>query len=925
MANDISINLNGKDNASPAINKARQSLQQFAAQSNSVENIAKRFDKIQNSTLPLKKKLKEVQMLMAQLNLQGEDANSQIYNQMAQAAGEYRDAIADAVQATNMFANDTMKLQTGIDTMNVFAQAGQIAAGVTALFGEENENVTRVIMQLQSVMAIANGVQSIANLLNKDANIILRAKAIWEGIVTAAKVKDTAATTINTTASIANTAATKLSTVGQMAWNVAKAVGKALLGDFSGLVLVAAAGIGIYAMATDDSTEKQKENNAEMEKSQQIYADYSSTVAKSTGEMVGKFMVLRAEWNQLQSDAERTEWLENNANAMRDLGLEVNDVTGAENVFNKNTNAVVRALELRAQAMAAQQAIVAEYTKYYETLSKIDNSVKGGGYYYKASAGQEITKQEAVKAGIPINRNNFSTMHTLSEADAVKLNAYRMGQAHDLRQSNYDKAKAQLEAGTRRWLKVLQNISNQMAELPIQQYHPGSNRSSGSSRSGSSGSSRSGSSGSTEQPKTQDEILREAYDQFDQEISTIKSDFAKGLIDEKGFREKIAALNTKIKEAGFDNLEVDVDLVLTDHFEQQISDARDLFVDGLVDESAFRNRLIELNAEIQAAGLNNVVIDVDAVLKDATFDKLKRQYEELKTKLEDGDITEIQFNADVSSINKQLAAMGKRTFVIRTDYEVRNSGKRDKMNDATTRFSTLQSDFKLGIVGKEDVMKELAEINAIRESLGMEPIEITFTTDGVEDAKAKLDALKESILGMSGSIGQSVDQWATLGAYLKAGGDSGLAAAAGMSMVGDTMAQIGSDGMIAKIGATMAAVGQIILGFATASTQAAALGPFGWLAFVGAGLAAVATTIAQIKSYADGGIIEGNQFRGDAMLARVNAGELILNKTQQGNLFRMLDGGVAAGGGGGRVEFQISGTTLKGVLNNYDKKMDRLR
>ena len=103
------------------------------------------------------------------------------------------------------------------------------------------------------------------------------------------------------------------------------------------------------------------------------------------------------------------------------------------------------------------------------------------------------------------------------------------------------------------------------------------------------------------------------------------------------------------------------------------------------------------------------------------------------------------------------------------------------------------------------------------------------------------------------------------------------------------------------------------------------LGPFGWLAFVGAGLAAVATTISQIKSFADGGIIEGNQFHGDGMLARVNAGELILNKTQQGNLFRMLDGGVAAGGGGGRVEFQISGTTLKGVLNNYDKKMDRLR
>lgn len=925
MANDISINLNGKDNVSPSINKARQSLQQFASQSSSVENIAKRFDKIQNSTAPLKKKLKEVQMLMAQLNLQG-DANSPIYNQMAQAAGSYRDAIADATQATNKFANDTMKIQTCIDTMNVFAQAGQIAAGASALFGEENEEVTRAIQKLQGIMAIANGVQAISNLLNKDANIMLRAKATWEGIVTAAKVKDTAATTINTTASIANTAATKLSTVGQMAWNVAKAVGKALLGDFSGLVLVAAAGIAMYAMSTDDSTEKQKENNAEVEKSKQIYADYSSTVAKSTGEMVGKFMLLRAEWNQLQTDAEKTEWLENNSNAMHDLGLEVNDVTGAENVFNKNTNAVVKALTLRAKAMAAQQAIVAEYTKYYERLNEIDNSVAGGGYYTKASAGQEITKQEAVKAGIKINRNNFSTMHTLSEADANKLNAYRMGEARNRRESNIAQADAELAAGTSRYLKILNDVSNEMASLPIQQYRAGSNKSSGSSKSGSSksGSPKSGSSGSTEKPKTPDELLREAYDQFGKAISTIKSDFAKGLIDEKAFREKIAALNTQIKEAGFDNLEVDVDMVLTDHFKQQISDARKLFADGLVDEGAFRNRLIELNTEIQAAGLNNVVIDVDAVLKDETADKLKRQYEELKSKLEDGDITEIQFNADVSSINKQLAAMGKKTFEIRSDYEVRNSGNRDKMNDAQGRFSTLQSDFSMGIVGKDEVESELAEINEILESLGKDPIEIVFDADGIEDAKEKFKSVSEEIINsFGGDFENTLSQLQGLKDYLDLGGDAAVAAGAGMQMFGSALQQIGGDGAAAKAGAILAAVGQLVVSFATAMTSAAS-NWVTWLAFGVSGVATLATIISQIKGFADGGIIQGNQFHGDGMLARVNAGEMILNQGQQGNLYRMLDGGAGAKSGG-RVDFVIEGSKLKGCLNNYDKKMDRVR
>ena len=882
MANDISINLNGKDNASPAINKARQSLQQFAAQSSSVENVAKRFDKIQKSSAPLKRKLKEVQMLMAQLNLQG-DANSPIYNQMARAAGEYRDAIADATQATNMFANDTMKLQTGIDTMNVFAQAGQIATGVMALFGTENENVTRVIMQLQSVMAIANGVQTISNLLNKDSNILLRAKATWEGIVTAAKVKDTAATTINTTASIANTAATKLSTVGQMAWNVAKAVGKALLGDFSGLVLVAAAGIAMYAMSTADSTDKQEENNAEMEKSKQIYADYSSTVAKSSGEMVGKFMVLRAEWNQLQTVAEKTEWLENNANAMRDLGLEVNDVTGAENVFNKNTGSVVRALTLRAQAMAAQQAIVAEYTKYYEKLNEIDNSVAGGGYYTKASAGQEITKQEAIKAGIAINRNNFSTMHTLSEADAQKLNAYRMGQAQNRRQANYDQAKAELEAGTSKYLKILNDIANQTASLPIQQYRAGSNRSSnkssGSSKSSSSKSSSSKSSssksGSTEKPKTPEEVARETYEELNKAASQAKEDFAKGIIDEDAFKNKLNEINRTFKEKGFKGLE----------------------------------------------------LDPDKILKDQAIEELNTKFESVKDKFEHGEMSELDYYANVDDINKKLKELGERPLeiTVRSKYEVANSEKRDKANDAANRFSTLQSDFKLGIVGKEAVMEELDEINAILTSIGKEPIEITFSADGVEDAKEKFKELEDSIIeSFSGDFMSTVEELQSLKDYLDLGGDAAVAAGAGMQVFGNSLQQIAGAGAAAKAGAILAAIGQLVASFATAMTSASK-NWITWLAFGITGAATLATIIAQIKGFADGGVIEGNQFHGDGMLARVNAGELILNKTQQGNLFRMLDGGVAAGGGGGRVEFQISGTTLKGVLNNYDKKMERLR
>ena len=120
------------------------------------------------------------------------------------------------------------------------------------------------------------------------------------------------------------------------------------------------------------------------------------------------------------------------------------------------------------------------------------------------------------------------------------------------------------------------------------------------------------------------------------------------------------------------------------------------------------------------------------------------------------------------------------------------------------------------------------------------------------------------------------------------------------------------------------AIANIIKGYATASAESATAGPWAWAAFSAAGLAQVASVIAQIHSlsgYANGGIIGGNSYTGDKVLARVNSGEMILNPSQQANLFNMINGGVSTGG---EVKFRIEGSTLIGVLNNYNKKVRRV-
>lgn len=187
-----------------------------------------------------------------------------------------------------------------------------------------------------------------------------------------------------------------------------------------------------------------------------------------------------------------------------------------------------------------------------------------------------------------------------------------------------------------------------------------------------------------------------------------------------------------------------------------------------------------------------------------------------------------------------------------------------------------------------------------------------------EESKGVLD-------GMTGNIGSTIQSFTELGTVLSDKLTSGTEkAAAAMATVGQSLEAIGAEGAIAKAGATLAAIGQIILGFATASASAATMGPWGWLAFVGAGLGAVATMVSTIQGYADGGIISGATAHGDRILARVNAGEMVLNRRQQSNLFDLLDGGRV----GERLSdwtITLKGADLEASRRNYNKIMGRIQ
>ena len=69
--------------------------------------------------------------------------------------------------------------------------------------------------------------------------------------------------------------------------------------------------------------------------------------------------------------------------------------------------------------------------------------------------------------------------------------------------------------------------------------------------------------------------------------------------------------------------------------------------------------------------------------------------------------------------------------------------------------------------------------------------------------------------------------------------------------------------------------------------------------------------------HAANGFVSGNRYSGDMIPAALNAGELVLNKAQQGNLASQLQG---AGFGGVNMVGEISGEAIKIVLNRHLKR-----
>lgn len=228
--------------------------------------------------------------------------------------------------------------------------------GVTALLGKENENLQETMVKLQAGMAIVQGLKGMEGMIDKVKGMTTALQGATAGMSTLEKTM--------------------------------KGMGIGLIIGLIGTLITNWEKVIAVFKRTDRAVE---DTEAKMLSAAQ---NMDGEIHSSVANLVGEYDLLREQYQQLGSEAERQEWITNNADAFDALGLAVTDLNSAQETFVNNSDKVIKALTLQAQASALasiyQQAYAEGYAKKQD-LKKIRDSI-GAGY--------DPSKQEASGAGL---------------------------------------------------------------------------------------------------------------------------------------------------------------------------------------------------------------------------------------------------------------------------------------------------------------------------------------------------------------------------------------------------------------------------------------------------------------------------------------------------------------------------------------------
>lgn len=286
------------------------------------------------------------------------------------------------------------------------------------------------------------------------------------------------------------------------------------------------------------------------------------------------------------------------------------------------------------------------------------------------------------------------------------------------------------------------------------------------------------------------------------------------------------------------------------------------------------------------------------------------------------------FNKKIATKTKESAEMNKGV----ANIDILNSPQQIQGAENAIQKALQVDDIKFDFSSLPEAMQEAAEeaaqkLDRLAEAMaiaGQQRAKFLAAGDtkGVEEMDKHISKLTEDYNKQSEELNNYVGRgqkiWELSSAFGSVGNKVGELGSL-FSQLGDATDDAGvkTMGIIAQAVATMA------LSFAKALDSCGSW--YEWLVFGVTGMVQLASMVSQIKQltaggYAEGGIVPGNSFAGDKVMAMVNSGEMILNTHQQKNLFDMLNGITGTGISSSKIELtgKIRGKDLLLVQKNYN-------
>ena len=355
----------------------------------------------------------------------------------------------------------------------------------------------------------------------------------------------------------------------------------------------------------------------------------------------------------------------------------------------------------------------------------------------------------------------------------------------------------------------------------------------------------------------------------------------------------------------------------------------------VVEGKAFKSDAKEGSLKYAKDRVSYYKTKIDYAVDDSDYQYWKKQYDTWKDKAEQ---LELKINADMSD-----AAKGSMKWL--SDKKAYWQGKLDISVYGTPEYIKAKNEI-------DQLTKEENKIKLQMEIDGMTDLEKTFT---MLDGFHAIDGVVSSFESLSNAINENANAWEIFMGILQAF-ESVMSAINAVTEIANMLSGISAGVKTAETAATVSAstaqkekiatdtaavtptTAQTVankaleasfLDLASAEIFAAhASIPFvgvsvasGFIAtMLGVQKATKAATLA-MAAFETGGIIGGNSYHGDKLIARVNSGEMILNGRQQRNLFDAINENRLGGENSNRLygEVKIKGQDLYIALSNFGK------